>query len=319
MTREEILNVFAAMGWVEHQNLRQGWVTTACPMAPWTHGGGVDKNPSFGIKIGENPPVCVCLACGLGGTLTTLMTDLIVHMVPGTPGRKQAVKIMQEIPVTEIQKGLAMPVRTKTKVIIDPLLPETWLDQYPLAHDNATALSYLMYRGVGSTHAAGMDLRYDSERQRIMFPIRDWSGQLRGAQGRAIGDSKPKYLFYKYNGVSCGHSVMLGEQVVNTEKPVILVEGAFDYAKLYPYTKQILVLWGCRVTASRIERLNRCMKIYTAFDADEAGGKARQKLIEKLPKTTNLVLPPGVSDVGEADHDTLKRLASYVDSYGKLG
>lgn len=320
MTHEEILVILEAMGWPEHKNFRTGWVTIACPLAQWNHGGGKDNHPSFGIKVGDDPALCVCLSCGYGGPLPSLMSDLIARLPPGYPGRKQAVKIMQELPVTPTKKGLTMPVKTTTTVTTDPVIPETWLDQFLLASGVEVAVKYLMDRGLPFSHIERMELRFDMERRRILFPIRDWSGQLRGVQGRAIlTKDQPKYLFYKYNGVACGHSVMLGEHLVDTEKPVILVEGAFDYAKLRLYTKQVLVLWGARITPTRIDRLNRLTKIYTAFDADDAGSKARFRAKIELPNSTNLVLPAGIPDVGEADHDTLARLASYVDNFGKLG
>lgn len=317
MTREDIEELLIAMGWVELHNHREGWVTTACPLAAWNHGGGVDNNPSFGIRIGDDPAICVCLSCGFGGTIMDLMTELIIRLPVGTPARKQAVKILHETPVIQLKKGLTMPIKTSTKIIPDPLFPETWLNNFPDA-DTATPLGYLMGRGLKASDVANMDIRYDAGSGRILFPIRDWSGQLRGGQGRTISNGQPKYLFYKWDGVACGHSVMMGEHLIDNSKPVILVEGVFDYAALFPYTTQVLVLWGSRITPSRLERLSRLTKIYTAFDADEAGAKARQTLLGSPLKVTNLVLPSGVTDVGEADPDTLERLASYVDNYGTL-
>jgi len=320
MTKDEIVAICEAMGW--HTPLgsahRDGWVVCSCPLAPWRHGGGKDANPSFAISFGDTLPHCVCLACDYSGTLPDLLLVLIQELTPGTPLRKQAVKIMQGLP-TSPTKGPLMPVKTKTKIIHDPLFPDVWLEQFPRASESAKPLKYLMGRGITNVMADAMDIRYDPKYERIGFPIRDWSGQLRGMQGRVLDDEqKPKYLFYKWDGVSCGHQVLLGEATVDTEKPVILVEGVFDFAALFPYTKQVMVLWGSRVTPSRVARLARCLKIYTAFDTDMAGNKAREAIKDTTLPVTNLMLPETVKDVGELGAEGLKNLASHVDSYGSI-
>lgn len=210
--------------------------------------------------------------------------------------------------------------QSEETVITDPYFTDTWLQSFPDAWRSETAMTYLLGRGVSAANAKEMDIRFDPISNRVCFPVLDWNGHLRGMQGRAIAaDHDPKYLFYKFQGASCGHEVMLGEHEAEPSKPLILVEGSFDRAALRPFTKQVLTLWGCRVNAQRIKRLSRCTKIYTAFDNDKAGDDARERLRASTLDITNLVIPNAANDVGELSEDGLKVLAGTVDSYGKLG
>ncbi len=316
MTRDELRAIAKIMNWSE-SGYRENWLILKCPLAPWRHGGGTDNNPSFGIEIGNDPPKCICLACGFAGKLQDVLFELVRNLKPGTPSRKRAVKMMQGIPVAST-KGPMMPIKTTTRVVRDPLFPEKWLASFPLASSYAEPMKYLMSRNVNNITADKIDIRYDPNNERIGFTIRDWSSTLRGMQGRTMIDAQPKYLFYKYEGKACGHEVLMGEHLIDPEKPVILVEGVFDYAALFPYTKQVLVLWGCQATETRLKRLARLLKIYTAFDNDKAGDMAREKLSASGLPVTNLHLPPGVGDVGDLDEVGLKSLAGHVDSYGNL-
>lgn len=317
MTREDLQKLVADLGWIE-QGFRSDWITLQCPLAFWRHQGGTDNNPSFGISIGDDPPHCVCLACGYTGRLTDALTELIARLPKGTAQRKQAVRAISGIPITK-RKGSLMPVKTSTKAVHDPIFPGYWLESFPAAQEHFETLSYLMGRGVPSQAVPEMDVRYDPNMKRVCFPIYDWSGVCRGMQGRTLlKDAKPKYLFYKYNGAACGHEVLLGEHHVDVTKPVLLLEGAFDYAALFPYTRQILVLWGSRITDGRIKRLSQLMKIYTAFDADEAGDRARAAIKATSLPITNLMIPEGYKDVSDMSENGKRHLANYVELFGKL-
>ena len=43
---------------------RAGWFVASCPLAPWTHDGGTDKNPAFAVKKEPGDAFCTCFACG---------------------------------------------------------------------------------------------------------------------------------------------------------------------------------------------------------------------------------------------------------------
>lgn len=310
------------MGWTVPPSSRVGWVVLSCPLATWRHEGGKDSNPSFGIRIDDARSQCVCLSCDWGGSITDLFTELVMRLPVGTVERKQAVKIMNGIEVTKLREPMLKP-QSQEKANTDPYFTDTWIKSFPMATVVNEAMAYLLSRKVSALDADAMHIRYDPVSRRICFPIYDWNGNLRGMQGRYItepsGTGGPKYLFYKYQGASCGHEVMLGENLVEPALPLLLVEGVFDYAALFPFTKQVMVLWGCRVNEQRIKRLSRCTKIYTVFDNDKAGNDARERLRNCDLDITNLVIPLSSNDVGELPEDGLKILADMVDSYGKLG
>ena len=316
MTRDEVNALCLAMGWPT-KGYRDGWVIAPCPLAPWRHGRGSDSNPSFAIKCDDAPGKNVCLACDWGGSLMDLFGELVRLMPVGSAERKQAVQIMNGIPVTQLKEPL-MPAKTEEKPTADPYFPTTWLDSFPLAHKVGDCIRYCHGRGISTVEMEGMDMRYDPTSNRICFPIRDWNDNLRGLQGRTLGDGKPPYLFYKYKGVACGHEVLLGESELDTAKPVLVLEGAFDRAALYTFTKQTLVLWGLRVTPGRLARLKRLTKIYTCFDNDEAGDRGRARMLETGLDVTNLKPYKSVNDVAAMDSSGRKELAKAVDDFGKL-
>jgi transcription elongation factor Elf1 len=61
--------------------------------------------------------------------------------------------------------------------------------------------------------------------ERIAIPFRDVDGTLLGVQGRALGDSKVRYILIK---VSEDSKKIFGLDKVDFSKPVYVVEGPFD-------------------------------------------------------------------------------------------
>jgi 5S rRNA maturation endonuclease (ribonuclease M5) len=252
------------------------------------------------------------------------LTELLRYpkLLPkGSERRKNAVRWLSGLPTiaNNVEDETIMPVHMAKPNTHDPYFPESWLQAYRSAEKVSVAMKYLMGRGVALETIIRMDIRFDPYSDRVCFPIRDYTGQLRGMQGRGIRpDAKPKYLFYTYEQQSCGREVLLGEDMVDPTRPVLLVEGAFDMAKLMPSTKQVLVLWGASVNAQRIERLKKFPKIYTLLDNDAAGDNARKALKQSTLPVTNLKVPEQYKDVGEMPDPALHQYAELVDSYASI-
>ncbi len=125
---------------------------------------------------------------------------------------------------------------------------------------------------------------YDRFRNRIMFPIRNTSGNIIAFGGRALNkDDNAKYinspeseLFYKSTEL---YGLYESKQEINKKDQIIIVEGYTDVVALHKngFGNSVAAL-GTAFTKSHITKLLRYSKnIIFCFDGDIAGKKAAWK------------------------------------------
>ena len=138
-------------------------------------------------------------------------------------------------------------------------------------------------------HNAEGNKYYDRFRNRVMFPIFDYRGNVIGFGGRVLDDSLPKYLnspdsliFNKrYNLYGLNFS---RKNIV--DRTIILVEGYMDLISLFQYgVRNVVATLGTALT----EQQGNLIKRYAdtaiiSYDSDEAGIKATLRAIEILSK-----------------------------------
>ena len=136
------------------------------------------------------------------------------------------------------------------------------------------------------------DKTYDRFRNRIMFPIRNTSGNIIAFGGRALDkNDNAKYinspeskLFYKSNEV---YGLFESKQYINKVDQIIVVEGYTDVIALHQNgIKNAVAALGTAFTKFHINKLLRYSKnIVFCFDGDIAGQKAAWKALENcLPE-----------------------------------
>lgn len=206
----------------------RGWIETACPFAQWKHKGGVDRHPSFGIKVEDGGrSFFKCQTCKSGGPLSALAREL---------GRLRGIdygSIAGEAEAAD-QFGTSLPD-------FESLHAATTAMPYPLDEDAVAglfdppdewpkpALDFLASRGVGLKTAELIGLGYDPEKKRITFPVRGEDGKLYGFTGRTIlPDHRPKVL--DYMGLP-KERMILGVDRWRQGVPKLIVEGLFAYAR----------------------------------------------------------------------------------------
>ena len=127
---------------------------------------------------------------------------------------------------------------------------------------------------------------FDRFRNRIMFPIRDIHGRVRGFGGRSINDdSLPKYLnspesfFFQKRKVLYG--LYEGLESIKQHNEVIVVEGFFDVVSLSQNgIENVVSTMGTACTSAQIAKLFQYAdKIVFCFDGDEAGKRAAVKAL----------------------------------------
>lgn len=132
---------------------------------------------------------------------------------------------------------------------------------------------------------------YDRFRHRLMFPIRNVSGQVIGFGGRVLDDSKPKYLnspdtplFDKGKNL---YGLYEARQSIKDAGRILVVEGYMDVVALAQFgVGYAVAALGTATTAEHIKILFRQTdSVYFCFDGDGAGRKAAWRALENaLPQ-----------------------------------
>jgi DNA primase len=121
---------------------------------------------------------------------------------------------------------------------------------------------------------------YDRFRGRIIFPIRDISGQVIAFGGRVMDDSLPKYLnspetplYSKSNVLYC---LDMAKEPARKQGYFIIVEGYLDAIACHQYgAKNAVATLGTALTDGHLRLMRRfAQKLMLIFDPDPAGVKA---------------------------------------------
>lgn len=253
------------------------WFTVPCPFAPWTHAKGRDSNPSFGILINdEGRSHYKCLACGVKGRFAGMPSKL------GGYRKKDygKLRLWAELAEQDTRRSIPLPQWDDVTVAIDytdtakPSQVNGSVDDYPYALGNR----YLHERGIDFRSVFRMGIRFDSYRNRVLFPVYDKFDEFCGFTGRAAENRKkwtkehPKVR--DYYGLP-KRKVFL-RLPRNREGPRIVVEGLFDYARLvgFGFTNTHAIL-GTSVTPEKVEILiEEGEHVYFLLDNDTAGWQA---------------------------------------------
>jgi DNA primase len=133
--------------------------------------------------------------------------------------------------------------------------------------------------------------KYDFFRDRIMFPVVDNFGLLRGYQSRAVHDDQiPKYMNSKESFYFNKGHILFGmhfaKNSIRQKDFVIVVEGNMDVIMLHQYGfKNTVGTMGTALTDYNVSTLIKHTKnIFLALDSDEAGWKAILKANEACLK-----------------------------------
>lgn len=128
--------------------------------------------------------------------------------------------------------------------------------------------------------AEGRKGLYDKFRNRLIFPIFNTQGKVIGFGGRALDDSKPKYLnsaeseiFLKKNNL---YALNFTKKEITDANQAILVEGYMDVISLYQNgVRNVAASLGTALTENQARLVGRYSKnVILSYDSDEAGVKA---------------------------------------------
>lgn len=168
---------------------------------------------------------------------------------------------------------------------------------------------------------------YDKFRNRLMFPIIDVRGNVIGFGGRALADSRAKYMNSPQSlAYDKSKNVYGVSNLKNSTKvgKIILVEGYMDVISLtnYGFDYAIASL-GTSLTHDQAKLIKRyCKNIYICYDGDSAGQKATSRAIEIFKEqdiSPNIIVIPDNMDpddyIKQYGNDSFDRLIdNAVDS-----
>ncbi len=146
----------------------------------------------------------------------------------------------------------------------------------------------------------GRDSFYDFYRDRVMFPILDQSGQIRGYSSRAVlPDQIPKYLnsgeSFAFEKNTILYGLNFARIPIRQMDQVIIVEGNMDVIMMHQFGfHQTVGTMGIALSDHSIRHLSHMTKnVFLGMDSDAAGKKAMHKInsdfmsVGILPKYLN--------------------------------
>jgi DNA primase len=146
-----------------------------------------------------------------------------------------------------------------------------------------------MAKEIGLIRVGKQGEHYDTFRERIIFPIWDQSGQVRGFGSRATKDyQKAKYLnsqeSFAFNKRNILYGLHLAKNHIRQKDSVILTEGYMDTIALHQNGFQNSVaLMGVAISDNAIKMLTPMTKnFYLSLDSDNAGFSAMERMNAQL-------------------------------------
>ncbi len=294
------------------------WVTSTCVFAPWLHDGGVDKNPSSGMTVNANGESHYnCFSCDSRGAPDTVFNE-VKYLNKREPKIDINIKFILTLVSRESEPNLDFDLdlyeeQQAGKALCVPFDVD-WYNGFATASNHP----YLTERGVSAETAKELNIRVDLFRRRMLFPIYDWWGVFMGVHGRTFAGEMPRYMSYSNRANHEGHrnpSVWMGENHTDIGGPIILCEGQFDYAKVYPFYENVLSGQTTQVSEAKLNRIAGASSIITMYDNGVGGDKGRKR-IDKFFKGTpvqHIEIPEKYGDLGNCPDSVVYKLLTLID------
>jgi DNA primase len=164
---------------------------------------------------------------------------------------------------------------------------------------------------------------YDFFRNRLMFPIRNLTGEVMAFGGRTLGDDAAKYINTEntaaYTKGRHVYALNLARRAAAADGALIVVEGYMDAIALHQagFANAVASL-GTAFTPEQARELRRVApNLYLSFDGDTAGQAATSRSIDMLVDeglTVEVVALPAGKDPDEIVRDGAAAFQSLLDA-----
>lgn len=276
----------------------------------------------FGIRVEAGDSFCNCFACDFHGKQSDVLLEMR-RLNKSNPVREYPFGELLQL-ISEAEDGAELDGLNAPgieEVLFNPrkplhIYPEWWLKSFPKATDIKWAMDYLKTGRPGCDPIPDdiieyLDIRADSSDGRVCFPIRDFNEQLVGLHGRSVVEGvEPRYRMYLQQGEK-NVIVWHGEQWVDFEKPVVVVEGPFDLASVMRVYPNVVTPLYSNPNEAKLRRMGGVEEWYTLLDRGTGGNKGREKFSKVLGGTSvvnHLEPPKGAKDPGNMTRQQLVEL-----------
>jgi DNA primase len=245
-----------------------------CPLAPWSHRRGVDKNPSLTAKAGE-PALFRCWSCGEAGSIRKLARlygnysgdqrplEFVTSIEGEKPDYLHMVINAGKKGYGSYHKKYGHQIKQELAKLVTEDTIRKFCEEIP---------QYALDRGMTKEQIFKWEIGFDPVEKRMTFPVRDYLGKLIGVSGRDLtGEVKNKYKHYQ--GLK-KELVFYGEKFWDRySRTVYLVEGFFDVIGLERLgLKNVFATMGTSLSFDQMKKLqNWCDEVIFFPDGDEAG------------------------------------------------
>ncbi len=284
-------------------------IQICCPI----HNNGQERKPSCGItrieKNGIPAGTVHCFACGYSATLEEMISNCFGYNDRGIFGIKWLSKNFMTVEINE-RKPIDLQFRNKEIKKVNYITEEE-LDKYRYYHP------YMYKRKLTDEIIEKFDIGYDANFRLykngnkikcITFPVRDINGNTLFIGRRAINFKlfhypkdvdKPVYGLY---------------EMPKDCKEIIICESFLNALTCYVYGKigVALIGTGTKTQYKQLEKLN-CRKFIMAFDGDEAGERATEKLKNYMvgkKLITHYLIPKGkdINNLSKEEFNNLEEI-----------
>ena len=257
-----------------------------------------DRTPSFYVNVQKG--VYYCFGCQRGGPLVMLVQSrlkldhleagiLVARMRPRKDGTEER------------------PTRTFT------IFPELYLQQFQAIQSS----EYLEGRGISAATLHAFGVRWDTQRNRIVLPVRDPLQRLVGFVMRETGQAEKPYI---YSNELPKSLVLFNLHRVIAEQAsaVMVVEGTMDVLRAYEAGFHYAVATlGSSLSQEQAKLLQRHVKrAWLAFDNDIRGQLftflSEMRLQDLHVSSRRVVIPEHRKDIGECTHRELQHILREV-------
>jgi|GEM_PF-3019581 len=231
-------------------------IHASCPF-PERHTSGHDRTPSFSINIDKG--VYNCFSCNSRGTIEELVSEVLSISISA------AFETLQEWGFDKLSRVmLEKEVSTRPEV-----LPEGLLLYYDKVEDEFAEI----YQG-------------DVDGQEcLIYPIRNKENKLVGALARSREGRWHKVLWNTPKKL-----YIYGENLVEMEEPIVIVEGPGDAISLRKSgLKNVVALMGVSISDEQVEKLLSLSSNFVVWlDRDSAGATGTHSVWEKMDNRANM-------------------------------
>ncbi|WP_343348478.1 DNA primase [Terrisporobacter petrolearius] len=279
-----------------------------------------EKTGSF--HVNQKKQIYKCFGCGEGGDVINFVMkienlDFIeavkllaekngiefkTNLSEADKAKMESIKLMQDIHLKAARYYFANLINSKNKGydylrrrgLSDKIIKKFGLG-YSLESWNSL-MDYLLSIGYEKkdlvksglvTHKENGNKYYDRFRNRVMFPIFDYRGNVIGFGGRVLDNSLPKYLnspdSLLFNKRFNLYGLNYAKKSISNDI-LILVEGYMDLISLYEYgIENVVATLGTALTNEQGKLIKRYSSTaIISYDSDDAGVKATLRAIDIL-------------------------------------